>query len=157
MAVLSEDEISKRCVAASFALCIVHILTVVGTYYQVDATRGDWQIDRFQVDQLFWAIYALLVNCGIFLSPVFVLLLIRRVCVLVGIFAIPILIFFTLRMYFVWQFYWFGINSMAVQKGDGLGFFTLLFEMFSAVVAAPVLLFLLLRKLTEGLQRILRR
>jgi hypothetical protein len=74
MAVLSEDEIGRRCVAAASALCIVHILTIVGTDYQAYATTRDgWQIDRFQVDQIFLGIYALLVNYGIFLSPVFVL------------------------------------------------------------------------------------
>src|ERR1700676_4651063 len=100
MAVRSEDEIGRRCVAAAVALGIIHILTIVGTDYQAHATgRDGWQIDRFQVDQFFLGIYALLVNYGIFLSPVFVLLLVRRVCVLVGIFAIPVLMLFALRMY----------------------------------------------------------
>ena len=97
-----------------------------------------------------------MVNYGIFLSPVFVLLAIRRVCVLVGIFAIPVLIIFTQRMYHVWQFYWFGINSMAVQKGDALNFFTLIFDTLSAVIAAPFFLFIFLYKLIERFQRIRR-
>jgi hypothetical protein len=151
MAVLSEDEIGRRCVAAASALCIVHILTIVGTDYQAYATTRDgWQIDRFQVDQIFLGIYALLVNYGIFLSPVFVLLLIRRVCVLVGIFAIPVLILFTLRMYHVWQFYWFGINSMAVQKSDG--WLQLVFEMLSAAIAVSWVLGLLFWKLIDGMR-----
>src|SRR6266481_3631283 len=141
MTVRSEDENSRRCVAAALALCFAHILTIAGTDYQVHAIS--WQIARFHIEDLFPAIFALLVNYGTFLSPVIILLLVRRVCILVGIFAVPILIFFAFRMYYVWQFYWFGINSMAVQKGDGLNFLTMVFEMLSAAIAAPFLLFII--------------
>jgi len=56
-----------------------------------------------------------------------IVLVVRRVCILVGVMAIPVLVFFTLRMHHVLQFYWFGINSMARQNGDELGWFTLIF------------------------------
>jgi hypothetical protein len=153
MAVLNEDEIGKRCVAAAFALCIAHILTIVGTDYQVYAlSRESWRISRSNSDDLFRAIFGILVNYGTFLSPVIILLLVRRVCILVGIVAIPILIFFALRMHHVWQFYWFGINSMARQKGDELGWATLIFEMLSAVIAVPWVLGLLFWKLIDGMR-----
>jgi hypothetical protein len=155
MAVRSEDENSRRCVAAAFALCIVHILTIVGTDYQVHAISR--QIARFHIEDLFQAIFALLVNYGTFLSPVFLLLLIRRTCILVGILAVPILIFFAFRMYYVWQFYSFGINSMAVQKGDALGFLTVIFEMLTAGIVAFSLLVILSFKLIDGVQRIWKR
>jgi hypothetical protein len=143
MTVRSEDENSRRCVAAALALCFAHILTIAGTDYQEPLRMSELRMEHLGQLGLFF-----LVNYGIFLSPIFLLLLIRRVCVLVGIFAIPILIIFVMRMYYVWQFYWFGINSMAVQKGDGLNFLTMVFEMLSAAIAAPLLLVIFLWKLT---------
>src|SRR6185295_18408618 len=111
MTVISEDEIEKRCVAAALVLSVAHILTLIGTEYQV-YTPGRYQIDRFFV-----------VNYATVLSPLVILFALRKVCVALVILAIPILIFFAWRMYYVWQFYWLGINSMDRQKGDGLGFF----------------------------------
>jgi hypothetical protein len=144
MTVISEDEIERRCVASAFALSFAHILTIVGTDYQVYAPRSDgWPFGQFYIDDLIPALF------GAFLSPVVLLLLFRRVCILVGILAVPVLIFLALRMHHVWQFYWFGINSMARQKGDELSWFTLVFEMLSAAVAAPVLLFIVARKLID--------
>ena len=144
MTVSSDDEISKRCIAAALALSVAHVLTLVGTEYQV-YTPG-----RYQFDQFF------LVNYATFLSPLVILFAFRRVCIVLGLLAIPILTFFVWRMHYVWQFYWSGINSMARQKGDELGFFTLVFDMFSLFAAAPVLLFIVLYKLVEGVQRIKR-
>jgi hypothetical protein len=141
MTVTSEDEIEGRCVAAALVLSVAHILTLVGAEYQV-YTPGRYQID-----------FAFLVNYATFLSPLVILFAFRKVCVALGIFAIPILIFFVWRMYYVWQFYWFGINSMARQKGDELGFFSMVFDMFSLPFAAAILLFLLFYKLMDGIQR----
>jgi hypothetical protein len=140
---LSENEISKRCVTTAIAVCFAHILTIAGTLYQEQSIIV-WSRTA-PVGQMLW--FAV-VNYGTFLSPVFVLLIIRRVCILVGIFAIPVLIFFVLRMHHVFQFYWSGINSMAVQKGDALSFLTMVFEMLSAVIVAPMLLFIFLWKRT---------
>jgi hypothetical protein len=141
MTVISEDEIEKRCVAAALVLSVAHILTLIGTEYQV-YTPGRYQIDRFFV-----------VNYATFLSPLVILFAFRKVCVALGILAIPILIFFGWRMYYVWQFYWFGINSMDRQKGDELGFFTMVFDMLSLPIAAAILLFLLFYRLVGGIQR----
>ena len=149
MTVISEDEIERRCVAGAFALSFAHILTIVGTDYQIFAKRDSWLLDRFYIEDLLPNLFGIFVNYGTFLSPVILLLLARRICIRVGILAIPVLIFFALRMHHVWQFYWFGINSMARQKGDELGWFTLIFEMLSAAVAAPVLLFMVAYKLID--------
>ena len=149
MTVISEDEIERRCVAGAFALSFVHLLTIVGTDYQAYAKRDSWLLDRFYIEDIIPNLFGIFVNYGTFLSPVILLLLFRRVCILVGILAIPVLIFFALRMHHVWQFYSFGINSMARQKGDELAWFTLIFEMLSAAVAAPALLFILARKLID--------
>jgi hypothetical protein len=141
MTVISEDEIERRCVAAALVLSGAHVLTLVGTEYQV-YTPGRYQIDRF-----------FLVNYAPFLSPLVVIFAFRKVCVALGILAIPILTFFAWRMYYVWQFYWFGINSMDRQKGDELGFFWMVFDMLSLSVAAAILLIFLLYKLIGGIQR----
>ena len=146
MAVLSEDETGRRCVAAVLALSCAHVLTVIGTDYQVYVP-----IDKLQID------YAFFVNHAIFLGPVALLLLVRRNCVLVGILAIPTLIIFGLRMHHVWQFYWFGINSMARQKGDELGWFDLIFDTLSASIAAFCLLVILPSKLIGSVQQFWRR
>jgi hypothetical protein len=53
-------------------------------------------------------------------------------------------------MYHVWQFYWFGINSMAVQKSDG--WLQLVFEMLSAAIAVSWVLGLLFWKLIDGMR-----
>ena len=153
MTVLSEDYISKRCVTAAFALCIVHTLTIVGTDYQIG-----WMFIHFlNSDDSFSAARFILVNYGTFLSPVILLLFVRKVCVLVLIIAIPVLIFFTWRMHHVWQFYWFGINSMARQKGDELGWATLAFEMLSFCIAAAWLTIIAVAKLLVLVEQVWRR
>jgi hypothetical protein len=142
MTVISEDEIERRCVAAALVLSVAHILTLIGAEYQV-YTPGRYEIN-----------FAFLVNYATFLSPLVILFALRKVCVALVILAIPILTFFAWRMYYVWQFYWFGINSMDQQKGDGLGFFTMVFDMLSLPIAAAILLFLLLYELIDGIQRV---
>jgi hypothetical protein len=154
MTVLNEDKIGKSCVAAALALCVTHLLTIVGTNYQVYALNEDrWSFSGFTGDDLFQVIFGILVNYGTFLSPIIIVLHVRRVCILVGIIGIPILIFFAFRMHHVWQFCWFGINSMARQKGDELGWATLIFEMLSAAVVAPVLLGFVIWKTAARVQR----
>src|SRR5258708_7275994 len=122
MTVLSEDEIEKRCVAAAVALSIAHMLTLIGTEYQV------YTPSRYQIDHFF------LVNYAIFLSPLLILFAARKACKILAVLAIPILIFFVWRMFYVWQYCWSGINSMARQKGDALGFFTMIFDMVSFAI-----------------------
>jgi hypothetical protein len=146
MAVLSEDKIEKRCVAAAIALSCAHALTLLGTEYQV------YTPDKFQIDSFIFYF----VNYSIFLSPLVILFLFRGACVVVRIFAIPILIIFGLRMYYVSRYHWLGINSMARQKGDELSFFTLLFDMLSAGITAFLLAAILFARLIEFFQRIRR-
>ncbi len=141
MANPSEDEPNKRCVAAAVALSIAHILTVVGEDYQI------YPLDGLRVDDHF------LLNHAVFLSPVVVLLLTRKVCLFVGVYGVPVLIIFVLRMHHVLQFYWFGINSMAVQKGDALGFLSMIFGMLSVAIAAFALLIVLGSTLIDRVKR----
>lgn len=133
---------SRRCVAIALVLAIAHVLTLAGTEYQV-YEPGRYQIDRFRF---------FLENYSIFLSPLVILYAFRTVCIALGILAIPILTFFVWRMYYVWQFHWFTINSMNRQKGDELGWLMMIFDMLSLPFAAAFLLFLLFYKLIEGWQ-----
>ena len=151
MAAVSEDGISKRCAIAAFALAFAHVLTFVGTEYQVGGPA------RFHSDGSLFSMYVLSVNYYIFLSPVIILLALRKACVVQGIFAFPVVIFFVLRMHNVWEFYWLGINSMARQKGDELAFVTLVFDMISAGLAGLLLLSLLVWRLIVGAQRVWKR
>lgn len=151
MAVVSEYGISNRCAVAAFALTVAHVLTFVGTEYQVGGPT------RFHSDGSLFSMYVLLVNYYIFLSPLIILLVLRKACIVQGIFAFPIVIPFVLRMHHVWEFYWLGINSMARQKGDELAFFTLVFDMISAGLAGLLLLSLLAWKVIDGVQRAWRR
>jgi uncharacterized membrane protein len=132
---LDEGKISKRCLAATIALSVLHVVTMVGT---------DYQAGRQHIDHSF------LVNHAVFLAPVGILLLIRRACLLVGLFAIPIVIFFVLRMHHVWEFYWRGYNSMAVQKGDALGWYQIVFELLAAITIVTWLAIMLLWKLANS-------
>jgi hypothetical protein len=136
MTKLGGNAFGKRCLAAAIALSVLHVVTLVGTDYQVGG--------RQQIDHLF------LVNHAVFLAPVGVLLLIWRTCFLVGLFAIPIVIFFVLRMHRVWEFYWWGYNSMAVQKGDALGLYQIVFEMLAATTVVTWLVIMMLWKLANS-------
>jgi hypothetical protein len=142
MAVTGENEIERRCAGAALVLSVAHVLTLIGTEYQV-YTPGRYETN-----------FALLVNYAIFLSPLVILFALRKVCGALVILAIPILIFLAWRMYYVWQFHWSGINSMDRQKGDELWFFTMVFDMLSLPIAAAILFFLLLFKLIHGIQRV---
>jgi hypothetical protein len=123
----SEGPHGKGCVSAALVLSVAYTLTVYGTQRQIAALYG-WPIDR-----------DFFVNAAGHLSPVILLLLMCRVCVFVAVVGLPVPFFFAMRMYYVWQFSAFQINSMAQQKGDGLGFLQLLFEMLSDVLLIPAL------------------
>ena len=151
MAIPSKDEIGKHCVAAALALCVAHTLTVIGTEYQVYAESPDrWSFSGFPNGDSLQVFAGVLVNYVVFFSPVILLLVVKRICPLVGIIAFPVTIFFALRVHHVWELYWSGINSMARQKGDALGWCTLIFDMISTAIVAPVVLGLLVAKLIGG-------
>jgi hypothetical protein len=148
MAALSENEFGKWCVAAAVALGIVHAVTIVGTAYQTHT------LARIYADGSPFAIYSASVNYAVFLSPLVVLFAFRRVGVVLGALAFPIVIIFIQRMQHVWQFYWFGLNSMSVQKGDELGWVSLIFEMLSAAIAVPFLIFIFFNRLIAIVRRL---
>ena len=113
---------------AARVLSLAHILSVCGMAYQVPP-----RADHFA-----------LVNFLVWLSPAVVPILVRRSCVLTLIFAVPILVIFCARMFFVWQFYSIGINSVG-QKGDGAWLGT---TVLGALSIGIIALWFLIRTLT---------
>jgi hypothetical protein len=123
------------------------------------SSHSEYQVGgpaRFHADGSLFSMYVLFVNYYTFLSPLIILLALRKACVVQGIFAIPIVIPFVLRMHHVWEFYWLGINSMARQKGDELASFTLVFDMISAGLAGLLLLVFVAWKLIHRVRRLFR-
>ena len=59
---------------------------------------------------------------------------------------------FTLRMYYVFEFVLFGINSMARQKGDALGWVEMLFSLAADAIALPWLGGLLIAGVVNGMR-----
>jgi hypothetical protein len=115
---------SRRCEVAAFVLCFLHILTVGGMAYQ-GPLASDYD--------------KLVINYGLWLSPILVVILIRRYCALVGVCAIPILIDFAARMYYIWYYYSFGV-TLGGPKGDWALWLTTFMAMFSIVIVPPWLL-----------------
>ena len=120
MAVISEDEIDQRCTIAALTAAALHLLAIAAVAYQITAhSRTEPAV-----------IY--LVQFGWYCGPAILLLLLRRVCPVV---VIPVVILFALRLHHVVVFWLTGINSMAVQKGDELGFFEMLFSLTLGAIA----------------------
>ena len=135
MTPLSEDDIRKHCVAGAFLVALLHALTEVGATYQVSILSANfWNLE----------LSFFLVNYSLFLAPCVLAILVRKNCLIVALYAIPVSILFGMRTYNVWKCWWLGINSMARQKGDALGWVTMLFDALSAAIAVPWLLGLLL-------------
>jgi hypothetical protein len=139
--------LSKGRVMAALALSVLHVLAMLGAEYQAG------NLNRIEFDRFFF------VNYAVFLSPVAILFLLSFFrYVGLALFGAPILVFFILRMHHVWEFYGYGINSMASQKGDGLGFFQMAFDMVASLMLAAVLAIGLVAFLVHVLERhVLRR
>ena len=135
MTLPGEVGIGKHCVAGAFMVALLHALTVAGAEYQVSILYADFWNKQLKF---------FLVDYSLFLAPCVLAILIRKNCLVVALYAIPVSILFGMRMYNVWQCWWLGINSMAQQKGDGLGWITMLFEALSAAIVVPWLFGLLL-------------
>ena len=140
MTVISEDEIRRRCTIAALVVAALHLLALAGGEYQVSA------LTRAKTAE---PIFIYLVNFVFFLGPLVLLLLARKSCVLVGIIAAPIVMLFALRMYYVFEFVWYGINSMARQKGDALGWVEMLFSFAADAIALPWVAILLVMRLVD--------
>jgi hypothetical protein len=140
-ALLSEDEIDRRCTMAALAAAALHLLTVAGAAYQIAARHPSAEHVFIYLGQFFF-----------YWGPAVLLLLMRKFCVLVGIVAVPVVILFVLRLHHVVVFWHTGINSMAVQKGDALGWVEMLFSLAGGAVALAWLVILLILRLIDILR-----
>jgi hypothetical protein len=120
---------STPCRAGAFVLCFLHILTVAGMAYQ-----GRIHLYLANDD------HDLLINYGIWLSPALTILIFRRSCPLVGLYAGPVLIDFAARAYFAWDYYSTGVNSIR-QKGDWATWLTTFMGIASIGILACWLVF----------------
>src|SRR3954447_7949454 len=120
---------ASYCQAGALILCFLHTLTVAGMAYQ-----GRIHLYLASND------YDLLINYGLWLSPVLAVLIFRRSCPFVGLYAGPILIDFAARMYFAWDYYWTGVNSIW-QKGDGASWLTTFMGVISLLILACWLIY----------------
>ncbi|MDP1882395.1 MAG: hypothetical protein Q8K88_05870, partial [Bradyrhizobium sp.] len=118
MTLVNEDDIRKHCVAGAFGVGLLHALTEAGATYQVSIISANFWNQELKF---------LLVNYSLHLAPCVLAILVRKSCLVVALYAIPVSILFGMRADNVWQCWWLGINSMAQQKGDGLGWVTMLF------------------------------
>lgn len=111
-------QLSTGRAVAALVLSMLHILTILGTQYQA----GTFRQLSFGFNDI--------VNYAIYLSPVAALWLLSFFgYAALALLGSPIVVFFVLRMLHVLEFYRHGYNSMAVQKGDSLAFFHILFFM----------------------------
>jgi hypothetical protein len=141
MAVISEDEIHRRCTIAAIAATALHLVAIAGGAYQIAARHPGAEHAFIYLGQFLW-----------YWGPAVLLLLMRKFCVLVGIVAVPVVILFALRLHHVMVFWFTGVNSMAVQKGDGLGWVEMLFSLAAGAVALAWLAILLIWRLIDVLR-----
>ncbi len=140
MAVISEDEIHRLCAIGALAAAVLHLLAIAGGAYQI-AAHSRTEPAVIYLVQFAW-----------YWGPAVLLLLARRIWPVVMMIAIPVVILFALRLHHVLVFWFTGINSMAVQKGDGLGWVEMLFSLALGAVALAWLAVLLVMRLIDVLR-----
>jgi hypothetical protein len=116
-------------ILSAWLLCAAVVLSFLALQYQeyISNQRVLEHIDVF--DPLMW-IGTLAAIC-----PAFVVLIFRRFWFVVAICAIPILVLFVARCYFLWQLKATGVNSVSIyQKGDWAIWFHMLLSGVSGVV-----------------------
>lgn len=116
---------SSWCVVA-ITLSIAHALSVFGMAYQAPVSD--------------YSDYKELVNFLLWLSPVVVLLLFRKIGVLVCALAIPVSTIFMARAYYAYQLYSLGNNSVG-QKGDWAWWLTTFTGVASVAILALCILY----------------
>lgn len=107
MVEISEDHTHPLCSVGAFILCIMHLLSVTAL------DRIGWHNQELNF---------LLVDFGVWLSPILVVYLSHRVCLLVLLCALPISAVFLWRLYWAWERYAFGTSSLG-QYGDWSAWF----------------------------------
>jgi hypothetical protein len=130
-----EDVRTDRCTfcgAAALALCALHVLAIFVFCYR--HLPADLRAVHFSPPND--GLKMFLVNYGTFLSPVIIVLLSRRLPIVLGLCAIPILVNLSAQLYYEWLFLTTGTNPSMRQKGDWASWFPTFFGVLSVAVAA---------------------
>lgn len=97
----------NRCVAAGFLLCLLHVLSWIAlTHPSWVALTHPFRINVREEELKF-----VLIAYGIWLAPVVAVFLLRRSCALVAVLSVPIVVNFSVRMYYAWERFFFGPTS----------------------------------------------
>jgi len=118
----------RWCGAAVLALCFAHILTIGAMAYQVGWLSGPEFV---------------LVNYGVWISPLLIVLLSRNRPLLLFLCAIPILVMFAGHMYYFWQHYMHDIN--VIRTSEWVWYLTTLTGGLTVGLVAVFLLFLIIK------------
>jgi len=119
-----EGQDCRQWVKVSLVLSFLHALSVGGLAYQEGLQRS-----------LAGELEFVVINYSLWLSPVLVLLIFRRIPAFAVIYAGPILAIFSGRMYFAWQYCERGLNSLK-PKGDWASWLMTVFGMISVAIVA---------------------
>jgi hypothetical protein len=132
----------RFCGAAAIALCVVHVLAIFVFSHRIFDFRllgeglKDIPLDGIPKD--------VLINFGVWLSPLIVVFLSRKLLVVLGLCAVPIVVNLSAQIYYEWLYRTYGTNPSMRQNGDWVSWLPTLLGAFSAVVAAVWLFVLLL-------------
>jgi hypothetical protein len=124
----------RFCGAAALALCVVHVLAIfVFSYRMFDFRLLGEGLKYILRDGIPMDV---LVNYGIWLSPLIVVLLSRKLSVVLGLCAVPIVVNLSAQLYYEWLFRTYGTNPSMRPNGDWVTWLpTLLGTLFAAVAA----------------------
>src|SRR5882724_3935821 len=118
------------CRSAAFLLCMVHALSVSGIAY-FEIASGDLKFMN----------NAVIIIYGIWASPVLLILIVRQVCFLVFICAVPVLVIFAAQAFYLLGFHVPG-SFFGVHRGDWSVFAAWLMTLFGAVSLASAAVWL---------------
>jgi hypothetical protein len=116
----------RLCSSTAFLLCMVHALSVSGiAYYEL--ARGDLNLINKEA----------IITYGTWASPVFLILIVRQVCLLVFISAVPVVVIFAAQAFHIWGFHALG-SLFVAHMGDWGDFAAWLMTLFGALSLAAV-------------------
>ena len=132
----------RFCGAAAIALCVLHVLAIFVFSHRIFDFRlfgeglKDVLLDGVPKE--------VLINYGIWLSPVIVVFLSRKLFVVLGLCAVPIVVNLSAQLYYEWLFRTYGTNPSMRQNGNWVSWLPTLLGALFAMVAVAWLFTLLL-------------
>lgn len=132
----------RFCGIAAFVLCVLHV-AAIGVFDYRHLLKVDW---------LDWSegnIKELVINGGIWLSPIAVVILTRRYAVGLWLCAAPIILNLSMQTYYAWLFLTTGTNPGVRQKGDWVTWLPTFMGMLAVMVAATWIFVLVLNAVSK--------